>query len=243
MSTRALLLGCAMLLATLTGCGSTPRIDAERQAPTGIEPGEAVTIILGTHQECKDHVNGGCPASSLAESSEKEFESCLSAAIESATPDFTIVPAATFRSTALPGAAFEHFPRTAEALAAAAKDEDFRRRVAPLKLRYAVVLTVITRESGRRTTHGGSQGVWEVGRQSVRSTSMTAEILDLREARISGALRANSQGAAGWTVPVVLFVPLPPIPYSAVTETKACDSLGKPVANFIRIRNSWPMRN
>lgn len=243
MSRSALLLGCAIVAATLTGCGSTPMVRVERHAPTGIEPREAVTIIAGKHRECKEHVNGGCPASSLTEGSEREFESCLSAAMESAMPNFTIVPAEAFRRTALPGTAFEDFPRTVEALASVAKDVGFRQRVASLRLRYVVVLTVITQESGRKTFFGADQGMWAVGRESHRSTSMSADILDLREARVSGTLQADSYGKAGWALPGILYLPLPPIPYSAMTETKACGSLGKPVTNFIRIKDSWPVRD
>lgn len=233
MNTKRFALCLALIAASLSGCASKPYVNTDRFAATGIESGEAITIILGEYQECKDHVDGGCPASSLTENSEREFALCLSGAMGAAERDLKIIPAETFWLTAFPGIAFQDLPRSSEVLTVLLKDEGFRGRIAPLNLRYAIVLKVSTRESGRKTTFGASQGVWGIGRESIRASSISAEIMDLREARPSGRLSTRVRGQAGFAVPVILIIPLPPVPYSAMTETRACGSLGKAVANFV----------
>ena len=102
-----------------------------------------------------------------------------------------------------------------------------------MNLRYLIVLKASTTESGRKTTFDMNDGVWGVGRESDRFTFIAAEILDIKEVRQSGSLNAHASGKAGFMVPFVLIIPLPPFPYSAMTESHACSSLGKAVAQFI----------
>ncbi len=226
--------GLLAVVAGLAGCATTS-VSVDRAATTGIEPGDSVAVILGRPTDCEAHAGKECPDAFLAEATEKDFERCLAAAMLAERSDLTVIPTDELRRAAFPGSRFEDAPRSIAALLPLAQSAEFRRRIAALKLRYVLLVRVATETANAKPVFAASSGgVWGVGGEWDRISSVTAEILDLREARQSGALTASSYGRAGFVVPVLVIIPLPPVPYSAMTETEACKALGKAVVEFLQ---------
>jgi hypothetical protein len=129
------------------------------------------------------------------------------------------------------------FPRTAEELTSSLRVDSFQRRLAALNLRYVVVVRGQTTK-GPGQLAGGSAGgrswyLWSIGSEWDRASSVSAEVVDVPGARQAGGVTAHSRGKEGLQVPVILILPLPPVPYSAATESLACEALGKPVVDFL----------
>jgi hypothetical protein len=105
--------------------------------------------------------------------------------------------------------------------------------MAPLRLRYIVILDAATREVGRGATVDFDRGVWGVGSEWTRVSELSAAVLDVTSAQQSGTVGSQSWGKAGFVVPFVLVIPLPPIPWSSFTESRACNALGPAIATFV----------
>lgn len=220
----ALTLPLVFVVAGLCGCAHTyTRFSESREAATGIESGERIAIILGAGN-----------TSAPSESDEKDIESCLAEAMRAEEPKLAIVPSEEFRRAAFPGISFQDSPRNIEALLPLLTDAEQRERMASLKLRYLVILRTFT-DITTTTPLGGDYafGIGVIGRTGIKDSQVTAEILDLKEARQSGKLIAHASGKTGFGALVLLIVPIPTNYYYAPTEWKACDSLGRATARFI----------
>jgi len=222
---------CLLLIALVSaGCAHTGHVGRDRFSPTGIAPGEAVAILLA--QRCAGLSESDCEEVPSA-MAQMEFETCFGDAMRAKKSDLAIIPANEFLRSAFPVTDLHEAPRTSEAWLPMLHDAEFHQRVNRLRVRYLVVLKVSTFEGSSRRTFGAAQGMWGVGGEWDRTSSMVAEILDLREARQSGKLTSSAHGKQGYVVPVFVIIPLPPVPYFAATEAKACSSLGRAAAKFV----------
>lgn len=235
MNTRTLSLCCVVLAAILPGCASKPAVWTERSVATGIESGEAFTVVLGAHGDCHARFKDGCPAPSASRFAETALERCLSEAMLAQESSLTVVSAHDFWSHAFPGAGADDMPRGIGTLTQSMQDGELRQRTEPLKLRYVITVLASTTESAAKTGISTSRDGFAVGREWKRHSSVEVNILDLRRGLHSGKLGASSTGSAGYGAGVVVaFIPIPfPIFYSAMTESNACRSLGGAVARFI----------
>src|SRR5258708_25325249 len=233
MEKRTLTLSLVIVAMGLGGCATKAfLVHEDRTAATGIEAGDGISIILGEHKACVQLVEE-CPAWVLSEGDEQQFESCLAEAMRAERPELAIVPANEFRQAAFPKFGFQDSPHSIEALMPLLKDAEHRQRMASMRLRYVVILKILTERMNSKWSFFAFVPTWGFSRGEERYSTLTAEILDLKEARISGKLQVNASGRTGFVVPVFLVIPLPPVPIFAMTETKACDSLGKVTARFI----------
>lgn len=233
---------CVVVLAAgLTDCASTS-VSTDRRAGTGIAAGESVAVIAAGPQKCADEASKDCPNSALAGALDSEFEHCLASAMQSERSDLAVIRAADLRR-AFPQTRSQDFPRSVEALIPLLQNDGFRQGLTSLRLRYVLVVQGST-TTGSSQLQGVSPferrdaiGLWAIGGEWDRYSSITAEVIDLVEARHSGKLMASSRGKAGFSVPVFVIIPLPPVPYSAPTETEACSALGKAVVAFLLHRD------
>jgi hypothetical protein len=229
MHKRTLTLSLVFVAVGLSGCAHTDFRDTKgRNAATGIESGERIAIILGAR-------NALVPS----ESDEKNFETCLTEAIRAEEPKLAIMRTEEFRRSVFPGIGFQDLPRDIEALLPLLTDAEHRERMASLKLRYLVILEVSTETTKSWWTGGIAPQVYSsyVGKSRNRHSHLIAQILDLREGRHSGELNVWASGKSGggaW------FLAIFPIPYyfSAPTESRACDSLGRATARFVMEKGS-----
>ena len=232
--------GLCLLTLLVSGCSATKKavVNQTREAPTGIESDEGISVLLARYaegDECKDLNSEDCGVHFESEDTEKRFDRCLIRSMAKENPPpLRVVPGSEFRRLAFPGTAFVDSPRRPESVITLLGDSEFQRRIAPLSVRYLVLLDVSTSALGRRQTADGQLLLWVMKESWARTSRLTAVVLDIKGASRSGEIIADASGAAGVLVPFVVLMPLPPIWWSPATESWACAELGKAVAEFIR---------
>ena len=230
--------GLLLAVMRLAGCAATkdatPFID--RNAPTGIDAGDGVAIVVSKFRECEWTDKEECSDSPISEGKQKGLENCLTGGIQAATPSFTIIPTDNIRGLALKAISRERPKGDLTTQLPSGIDADVRRQAEALRLRYLIILDV-------EATNQSYKGQFEVadpmiyfGRHHEKVTRMSAEVLDMREAHRSGKLLASSSGPAGWGVAFLYILPVP-VYLSAMTETAACESLGAALTQFIVLRD------
>ena len=226
-------------LALLAGGCSAPTkalITQTRETPTGIGPGEGISVILTRYaerDECKDPQKEDCWAHSESEDTEKRFDRCLIRSMAQQKPTWPFVPGSEFRRLAFPGATFLDSPRSAESVMPLLDDPELQRRIAPLSVRYLVLLDVSTSALNRRKTVSGASVAWTIKESWARASRLSAVVLDIQRASRSGEISSDASAGAGVVVPFFVIMPLPPVWWSPATESWACADLGKAVAEFI----------
>jgi len=149
---------------------------------------------------------------------------CISEAVTKAYPSVRIVLPDEFRRVAFPDLPPEGSPYSSEYLALLLNDPRFLERIAPLRLRYLFSVSGVTEQGVVGAGAGGPVGliVWD------RSTRLTASVLDLKQAQPAGDLQASVSGN-----PWVLIVGGLPLGIPSMTESQACEDLGKSVTKFL----------
>src|SRR5258708_15289193 len=199
---------CLLLIALVSaGCAHTGHVGRDRFSSTGIAPGEAVAILLA--QRCAGLSESDCKEVPSA-MDQMEFETCFGDAMRAKKSDLAIIPANEFLRSVFPGTDLHEAPRTSEAWLPMLHDAEFHQRVNRLRVRYLVVLKVSTFEGSSRRTFGAAQGMWGVGGEWDRTSSMVAAILDLREALQYRKATSSAQGQMGFVVRVFGLKPHAP---------------------------------
>jgi len=189
---------------------------------------DAVVILLNESRKQYANVE--------SESKERSVELCLSIAMQSVNPQVKIVPAAEFRRTLFPEKAFGETPRSAEALLVIFQRQEVQAQAQKLGIRYLVVVDTDTHTYGEKDEFAAKGLVWAAGQTWTRSSNLLAFIIDIRHPVRSGSLSSRSSGTAGFVVPFLFVLPLPPIPLIAGTENEACSALGRATINFLEGR-------
>jgi hypothetical protein len=223
---------CLVLIAGATGGCATTSVSTDRTAPTGIAPGDAIAVVAWAAPKCEADASRTCPEPLAGEG---EFDHCVALAMQAERPDLLLLRLAQLERIA--PSAGPGFPRNADALMPLLQANAFRRELAAQRVRYVVVVRGHTATSESRLAGGSAGGrewyLWSIGGEWERTSNVRAEVLDVGEARQAGTLAAFSRGKAGFQVPVIAIIPLPPVPYSSPTESSACEALGKSVLEFI----------
>jgi hypothetical protein len=209
-----------------------------RKAPTTLESGEAVVVVLNSYKDCANKAAADCHTSA-SEFSENELEHCVGTAMRKQISTVTLVRASAFRQAVAPGKQFRESPHSADTILAALQDPVLRSKLRELHLRYVMVLDVDAADSPTQT-HFGADGrdgilVWGIGREWTHFAELSATVVDLREVREAGVITANASGKTGYAVVAIWILPLPPIPTSfSASESRACNALGLALADFVR---------
>lgn len=201
---------------------------------TGVGPGESVTVVLNYNYATSE---------SEARAAEDKISSCITKAIRKAHPLVRIVSAEEFRRTAFPDLDFGTAPRSPESIALLLNNPVFLERMAPLVLRYLVIVGGIVTEQrinfrGGRPSGGGGPFYPPGGTSDPylyvfvdRNSQVGALILDIKQAHASGEVSVTASGHP-WLVWVPAALPIP-VGLPAFTESRACGELGKAVVEFI----------
>jgi hypothetical protein len=241
MGIRSTWLLLSVVLAVLQACAGNPTMPARsmRKAPTTLESGDAVVVVLNSYKDCGKQSTSECSASTASYFSENELEYCVGTAIRKQLPAVTQVRASAFRQAVAPGKQFRDSPHSPETILAALQDPATRTKLGDLHLRYVMVLDVDATDSPTATHFGvdGRQGilVWGINREWTHSADFSATVVDLREVREAGVITANASGKSSYAIVAVWILPLPPFPTSfSASESRACNALGLALADFVR---------
>ena len=155
---------------------------------------------------------------------ERDAVRCIGEAVAKAYPSVRIVSPDEFRRAAFPDLPAETAPYSSEYLLLILNDARFLQRIAPLRLRYLISVSAATEQSVVGAGAGGAAGliVWD------RRTHFTAAVLDIKQAQPTGELRGSASGS-----PWVFIIGGVPLGVPSMTESQACEELGKSVTRFL----------
>lgn len=235
MHVRAVLVLSSALV--VAGCASAPEVSITRTASTGIQQDMNVAVMLLFHESCAEHrerTGGNCAPSTITERMNDEMATCLKNALEGTSQRVGVMPGHLFHAQFLAGYQSDYEGLTQQQTLALLGQPELRGALSEAGIGYVVLLQIETREYDRRTSfEGGAEGGWAVGRKSTRTTNIVATVWSTEQSVEAGVLRQQATGESGWMVPVLLVIPLPPIPYSSGTESKACRVMGNALAQFL----------
>ncbi len=203
-----------ILLVCLSAC-NTVQVREYRKAATGIEAGEVMTVML-------DY--GGGPLEK-ARALENKLSDYIIKAVHREHTAIRFVNADEFRRVAFPGMDIDTAPRSPEILLTLLSDSEFQRRIAPLDIRYLVLVRMVSRS----TLVDGGIDFYTILVAWEEETYLNARIIDLKKGYLSGEIRSN---ASGYNVYGVAFAFIPVI-VPGLSEPSACKSLAQAVAKFI----------
>ncbi|MFQ5903011.1 MAG: hypothetical protein ACE5JO_04910 [Candidatus Binatia bacterium] len=217
----------ALLFITLAGSGCTTAwIREHRLAPTGLAFQDTIAVIV---------------TSPLQHEHFPELENTVMGCIQDALPetysDVRIIPSDEFRKLAVPDPAIETNSPGDVLWQSLLRDPAFHDRIAPLGLRYLIVVSI---EERTRLTDFEWMGVASIGGPSLdwsweRSVLMEVIVVDARHRRVAGFVQAYATGKSGAGVMLVTF-PIPlPVPYGTASFplSVACQGLGEGLAKFL----------
>jgi hypothetical protein len=204
------------------GCVSVGqvRVLSFREMPTLIEPHDAVAIAVS--DEITD----------LAVSA----EGCINNALKQAFPTLRIISSGDFYRIAFPDAAPDKSVRTYTDFSLLLKEPPFRERIAPLGLRYLILVEGGTQQKGEPIIGGAGAGLGAVtafGWSGERQSSLWASILDLEKYQPAGHVLAEASGKPWWTC-VGLGPFCVPLGAAVFTESGACAKVGEGVGQFLK---------
>jgi YajG family uncharacterized lipoprotein len=187
-----------------------------REMPTVIEPHDAVAIAVSG--ETTDFA--------------ADAEGCVSKALKAAFPTLRIISSDDFYRIALPEV--EKSVRASTDISVLLKEPAFRERIAPLGLRYLVLIEGGTQQKGEPIIGvGGGPGPTVFGWSGKRQSSLWASILDLKKYQPAGHVSAEAIGKPWWTC-VGLGPFCLPLGAAAFTESGACAKVGEGVVQFLK---------
>lgn len=215
-NSRWLLVG--LLTVAVLGVGCTKALMYDyRFNPTDLAPEDALTVtqVHSGEQEYSDKL-------------EKKVVGCIKDTVEDTHPTVRVVSPEEFRRVAFPDLT------RADILAGdwweqLTKDPAFATRIAPLDLRYLIIV------SGETTTDSklrveivcgyGCGPAWEATFD--KQSNLRAMIIDLKQGHKAGTVQAFASGETAW-----LFPPSPLV-FPTFPESRACGDLGEGVAKFL----------
>jgi hypothetical protein len=212
-----------VILVVVLGRCLTSRSHIWQEGDTGIDPGEAITILIYRDFKAYEPLNV---------MSENEVANCLSAPMKDVLPDLRIIPPDEFRQIAFPHLESEVAPVHPEYLTLLLDHPGFRDRMAKIGLRFIIVIGMRTENvdpegliaCGASYGGAGCLGVvvWD------RASGLAASILDLKQAQQNVEMQASTTGKSGFAI--VGFLPLL---FPSRTEAPACADLGEGIARFL----------
>jgi hypothetical protein len=218
-----------ILISYLCCCGAkTAYVSVDRYLPTEISSGESVVILLNESREYGINIE--------SESKERSIENCLKNAMTNENIQWKIVSAKDFRRTIFPGMRYGDTPRTVENLLLFLQDGKSRHQVEMQRIRYLIVVDTNTYNYGEKSDFAANQAGMVLSQTWTRSSNFIAFVIDVSQSAKSGAFSSNSSGKAGYVVPFIIIIPLPPVPIFALTESEACSALGTAVVKFLEGR-------
>jgi hypothetical protein len=217
---------CQVFALSLYGCGAKKAyVSVDRYNPTGISPGDSVVVLLNESIEYGVRIE--------SERKERSVERCLRNSFAEENIQWKTMSANDFRKKMFPESKYDETPHTVERLLVLLQDERSRHQVEMLGIRYLIVVDTNTFNFDEQLDFAAEQSIWALHQSWTRSSSLTAYVIDVRQSAKSGKFFSMSSGKAGFVLPFLVIIPLPPIPLFALTEGEACSALGSAVASFL----------
>jgi hypothetical protein len=221
---------------TLAACGPPSTVRSLRHLPTAVDRDMSVATLVLYDETCQEHrakSATNCAPREVTARVNANYADCVARGLKGKVHRISVIPGNEFhqRFTTWLGPDYELL--TVEKLTAALADPEFRSALGRDGIGYLLPLTTVTRDARRHTTFAASQGAWGIGRESERTTTLTATVLSVDAGASAGDVVLDTKGMAGWVMPVFVIVPLPPVPYGTNTEKHACKALGREVARFL----------
>ena len=221
----------AVLAFLLGACAqSETRQNFVQDHQQNIKPDEAVSILLNHYRRCRQSDQKGECADSSSEKVGQDFEYCVTASLLAERPKLNILPANEFRRIASPDNIFGSSPPTPEAINELLRDQDLKRRLNAVHLRYLVIVDVQATKGTNKALAAAGIVLGVVAGMHWNST-ITASIVDLRDGVQSGVATGNYAGS-NWVPTFGLLLPLampgiPPMRPMGPKESQACSEFGQ----------------
>jgi len=235
--TDRLMAGFFALASILVGC-ATAKNPVDQRIITKKEAGDAITIVL--NHSATTNYGGRWLSSEEAHELETKIGNCVAKAMGKANRRLRIISADEFRGTAFPGMSFTGAPHSPEYLSRLLGHPAFLARIAPLGLRYLIIVDgESTSDSSGEILCGGGYGgggcfglkIWD------KSSRMEAHILDIKASTTTAEVTAAAQKTAWLAVIGIIPIGMPAFPVS-----EACATLGEQIADFFA-QNTKPEPN
>ena len=221
----------------ISGCTKNAQVFSFRNQPTIATPEPVVTVLLSYYGDCDQFGDTTCfeafdsPAwdKDLSPDREEDLASCVFDGIQSVIPSAVFLPPREGRIRLLGAENAAPPPVTVEStlpLVSATNPPGQSRG-------YIVLVHMSTKAVDKRMDFQASGYMWAIGREWSRETFCSVDIIDAASTRVAGKVSSSVSGKSGWGLPFLLIFPLPPIPWYAGTENKACWALGEAVGNFL----------
>jgi len=199
-----------------------------REAPTGLGRGDAVTIIPAQR-------SGSEETAALV----KKAAACIQDGLEESGWTGRMVPPGEFYQAAFPNLPAGEVPPGDFSWEQFVGDMGFQERIAPLGLRYLILVTADEGRDNRRsrTEFGGKPPAIAFSESWDHYARMTATVLDTTHRRVAGTVAAVATGKSSSGLALLLFIF--PIPFGkpSFPVGPACGELGEGVAKFLTGEN------
>lgn len=220
----------------LAGCASAPEVAITRLGKTGIDRDMTIATIVLPHERCaedRERTGANCASPEAIARTNDVFVGCLDKAIKIGKQVVNVMPGHVFHQRFLAGIQPSYESLDAETIPELLAAPAVQHAVLDANIGYVIALQSTTTDSDRHTTFAGSGGAWGVGRESTRETTLVASVWSVLPSAKVGWLEQRAHGQTGWLVPVLIVIPFPPIPYTSDTESKACEAMGRALAEFL----------
>lgn len=197
----------------------------QRFSKTGIEQGESVVFLLNSFMENNERKE--------SEEEEKYLDVCVKSALSGHKAEYQIISSKEFRKTFFPDTNFENVPRSEQSLIQTLKNEAVHKIFETSKLRYIVSVDIETSNTNKESDFNTQILTSSFVKQWTRISNFHAIVIDAKLKSKSGEFLSSSTGRAGYVVPILIILPLPPVPWFSMTENESCSAMGKAIHNFI----------
>jgi len=212
-------LAASTMVACLAGCSAKVQVQHSGKVSGALESGDGLTVVL-------DYVSG---SPEKAAKLETRLSGCVQQALREAGWPAKFIPPDEFRRLLFPDLDITLTPRSAESLVSLLKAPQFRHKIDSLRLRYMVVIKEetwlwdYTDPPIVGIPYGGATLYTHK-----KSTDLTASIIDLKSGSETGVVSDTAESTAYYGHVFIMPIILP-----AVTESTACQRLGREVVKFI----------
>jgi hypothetical protein len=235
--TRISVLLCSLVVAF--GCAkSSGTYDFTSPSVCSIESGDAVTLLLTDITKAINYTR--LDRNRHYAKKEKKAYECISSAFKDLSLDICVIPPDEFRQTAFPDLSPDKTSTgNWENLV---KDNAFNERIASLNLRYLILIEEEKGSiDGEKLEIDGSGELIIGVVEDEYYTKFFAKIIDLTTHDIEATVRAGSRSTDATGICLVYFFPIPIYAPAMPTYSKACEQLGKNVAEvFSEIQKGVP---
>lgn len=228
---------CLVLLAVcglaIAGCGSAPLVREIRDAPTGMDEGAEIAMLLTSYGH---HSGVGKSIQELEVDRaeiEKELDYCLRREMLTARQGLRFADPRALRQVVFEGEAANEPHSRAEKMLGQLADPKFAHDARLARLRYVILLDGTRWESGAGPEFASSNAGFAFGAGWLRVFSVRAIVLDVVRRRTAGTVSAYVKGERAVGLAVIIIIPIPFFFTTIPEASDLCTALGPALARFL----------